>query len=106
MCSVLRAIPRRSILAIERLSPGPDGLNGFNSAPLLIIQISTRRTAQNALSHRLGLPGFRCQSRLVARRGEHCRDFISLDHLAGLDGPNLPGLGDTQITNGHLGEGF
>ena len=45
-------------------------------------------------------------SRLVARRGEHRRNFISLNNLASLDGPNLPGLGDTQVTNGHLGEGF
>ena len=40
MCSVLRAIPGRSILSIGAIGlfgSRPDGLNGFNSAPLLVI---------------------------------------------------------------------
>ena len=63
MRSILRLIPRRSILgigAIGGLGPRSAGLNGFSGSSLIIIQISTQRTAQNALSHRLGLPRFCC----------------------------------------------
>ncbi len=109
MHRVLGPIPRRSIVGIGVIGlfcAGSGGFNGWvDDLFTLLVQISTRRTAQDAFGHGLGFPRFGSRSRFVAHGGEHSRDFIGLDNLAGLDGPHLPGLGDTQIANGHFGDG-